>query len=52
MQRSWRGAAYWLAPHGLLSLLSLCFVFTKQGFSVYLWLDQASLELRCTCLAS
>jgi hypothetical protein len=22
MQRPWRGAAYWLAPHGLLSLLS------------------------------
>jgi hypothetical protein len=21
MQRPWRGAAYWLAPHGLLSLL-------------------------------
>jgi hypothetical protein len=23
MQRPWRSAAYWLAPHGLLSLLSL-----------------------------
>jgi hypothetical protein len=22
MQRPWMGAAYWLAPHGLLSLLS------------------------------
>ena len=22
MQRPWKGAAYWLAPHGLLSLLS------------------------------
>ena len=22
MQRPWRGAAYWFAPHGLLSLLS------------------------------
>ena len=22
MQRLWRGAAYWLAPHGLLGLLS------------------------------
>jgi hypothetical protein len=22
IQRPWRGAAYWLAPHGLLSLLS------------------------------
>ena len=22
MQRLWRGAAYWLAPHGLLSFLS------------------------------
>jgi hypothetical protein len=22
MQRPWRSAAYWLAPHGLLSLLS------------------------------
>jgi hypothetical protein len=22
MQRPWRGAAYWLAPHGLLGLLS------------------------------
>jgi hypothetical protein len=22
MQRPWRGAAYWLAPHGLPSLLS------------------------------
>ena len=22
MQRPWRDAAYWLAPHGLLSLLS------------------------------
>jgi hypothetical protein len=22
MQRPWRGAAYWLAPHGLLSMLS------------------------------
>jgi hypothetical protein len=22
MQRPWRGAAFWLAPHGLLSLLS------------------------------
>jgi hypothetical protein len=22
MQRAWRGAAFWLAPHGLFSLLS------------------------------
>jgi hypothetical protein len=39
-QRTWRGAAYWLAPHGLLSLLSFLFVFvflgffSRQGFSV------------------
>jgi hypothetical protein len=26
MQRPWRGAAYWLALHGLLSLFFFCFV--------------------------
>jgi hypothetical protein len=29
MQRSWRRAAYWLAPHCLLNLLSF-FLFIKE----------------------
>jgi hypothetical protein len=36
MKRTGRDAAYWLAPYGLLSLLTFAFIFdfSSQGFSV------------------
>lgn len=33
MQRTWRGAAYWLAYHGLLSLLSIELWITSPGMA-------------------
>jgi hypothetical protein len=51
MQRPWRGAAYWLAPDGLLTcFLSFCFLFFMGffflvfNFLIYFFLNQVIIE--------